>query len=247
MENKNYGLAFLIVFAIVCLGVYLAISSIRASQQETVIWLESKEPTAAAASPLPPTPTPVIIGLEPTLPPLSSPIPLPTPLPGNTPLIVPTPTLLPPTPTPLLPTATPSPRPTSTPRPPTPTSAQPTATPAAPTPPGGYIFEPVGPPQDDLAGGCFSQMIYGYVADKEGNRLEGVRVKSYVEWGYEAIAKTKGGVDLGYYDRVIGGDPVPWYLVIVNEAGQPISPVVEVKHMIDSQACWHRLDWQKVR
>jgi len=55
---------------------------------------------------------------------------------------------------------------------------------------------------------------------------------------------------LGQWDIVIGSTPDVWYVVVVDNAGNALSPVVEVPHRQegpDKDACWHWLDWKRTR
>jgi len=238
MESRNTAIALLIVMGIVCLGVYVAISTLMSGSQEPIIRL-GPEPTftpflgvRTTPSPAPgrgtpePTPTPVLI-LPPTLV-LSSPQPQATPTrsPGI-PILTPTATR-------------------------TPTRAYPTNTPTPTLLPVGYVYVLSGTVRDDPEGGyggCMSHRIYGYVTDKNGVGLEGVIVERRSAWTPPIPATTKGGTEKGFYDHVLGPDPVTWELVIVDGTGQRLSPIVKVPHLVSgsSMACWHRVDWAKTK
>lgn len=226
MSRRSYALAFLVILIVFCLGAYAGVSAFV-----TVLpRLEALFSRTAEASPtpalLPPTREPLATPTAPTI---------PTPRP-------PTPTAVPPTPTGYPPTSTTTaPSPTHTPvRPPTP----------SPTPRPRHLFEPAGPVRHDKDQACFANYIRGTVWDAQGTPLEGVRIYAYDQWGNEAFATSKGGVDLGQWDIVIGGTPDVWYVVVVDGAGNALSPIVEVPHHQegpDKEACWHWLDWRRTR
>jgi hypothetical protein len=99
---------------------------------------------------------------------------------------------------------------------------------------------------DDTSRGCTAYAIFGWVRDMQGRGLAGVSVKRYDDYGNVGTATTKSGIDLGYYDFILGADPDIWHIVIIDGAGNPISPPMDVPHMKDgSTACQHRLDWQR--
>jgi hypothetical protein len=158
-------------------------------------------------------------------------------------------------------TQTPTPSPTATPTP-LPPSSTPTETwtPAPvvvtpePSPEGvdeaeqtAYRYHPLGPAQPDLSQPCpgcprAPGYIIGQVVDAGGQPLAGVRLVCYNEWHRYPIVGTKGG---GGYDVPILQAEATWYVVILNEADQPISPEAPV-HFNPLEACWYRLDWQRI-
>jgi len=118
------------------------------------------------------------------------------------------------------------------------------------TPRSDYLFEPAGPVRHDTEQDCFANYIRGSVQDARGNLLEGVQIYAYDQWGNEALATSKGGPDLGQYNIVIGGSPDVWWVMVVDGAGNALSPKVEVPHRQegpDQEACWHWLDWRRTR
>jgi len=90
-----------------------------------------------------------------------------------------------------------------------------------------------------------SALIYGWVRDAQGENLEGVRVRVSDQWGNVAEAISKGGEEAGYYDMVRGMEAVTWRVVVVDGAGNPLSPVVTIEPVQDSVGCWYQLDWQR--
>ncbi len=227
MESKYQAIAFLVVLAIVCLGAYLAVDAILSGGRTPLISLA--------------TPTPTRL----TIPAGDQTMVVPGSIPTDTPVVPPTPAV--PTATPVLPTSTPVP---ATPTPavaatptPTETPSGPTSTPAPPTPPGGYQYMSDGPVRSEC--GRPSALIYGWVRDAQGENLEGVRVRVSDQWGNVAEAISKGGDETGYYDVVRGMETVTWWVVVVDGAGNPLSPVVTIEPVQDSVGCWYQLDWQR--
>jgi hypothetical protein len=227
MESKYQAIAFLVVLAIVCLGAYVAVDAILSGGRTPLISLA--------------TPTPTRL----TIPEGDQTIVAPDSVPTNTPVVPPTPAV--PTATPVLPTSTPVP---ATPTPavattptPTETPSGPTSTPAPPTPPGGYQYISDGPVRFECDRA--SALIYGWVRDAQGENLEGVRVRVSDQWGNVAEAISKGGNEAGYYDVVRGMETVTWWVVVVDEAGNPLSPMITIEPVQDSVGCWYQLDWQR--
>jgi len=132
---------------------------------------------------------------------------------------------------------------------PTPVAATP-----APSPEGAngigqtsYRYHPVGPAQPDLSQPCpgcprAPGYIVGRVVDAGGNPLPGVRLVCYNDWHRYPVVGNKGG---GEYDFPILQAEATWYVVILDEADQPVSPEAPV-HFNPLEACWYRLDWQRI-
>jgi hypothetical protein len=209
-----------------------------------------------------PLPTPTVIGS-------STPMPVP-----DTPTLTtsPTPSPLPPIPTETLafipPTKTHTPAPTLTADPTaslttaptetvTPMSPVATLVPTSTLPPNtesqsqttsaSYQYVPVGTAGPDLSHPCpgcprAPGYIAGRVVDREGNGLVGVRLVCYNDWHRYPVVGSKGS---GEYDFPILQAEAIWYVAVVDEADQPISPEVPV-HFAPLEACWYRLDWQRV-
>ena len=221
MRSRGLAIGFLIIILAACVGAYAALRLIGSGL---------KPPGRAWQ---PPTPTTAI---SPT-----------TARTGPTTVVVPTPAA--PTDTPLPPpTFTPTARPIPS---PTPTAAGPTATPTLALP-GGYRFLPTGPVRH-TPGGCPGQYILGTVRDGRGNPLPNVRLRSTDPWGNEAFATTKSApAELGRYDFPLfppGDIAITYDVVVLDETGRPISPVVSVPHHHegpDKDANCHWLDWQRV-
>jgi hypothetical protein len=195
---------------------------------------DTPTPTLTASptlSPLPPTPTETPTFIPPTA----------THTPSPTLTASPTPSPLAPTPTetvtPTPPVATPVPA--STPLPNTESESQTTLA--------SYHYVPIGTAQPDLSHPCpgcprAPGYIAGRVVDKEGNGLVGVRLVCQNDWHRYPVVGTKGG---GEYDFPILQAEAIWYVAVVDEADQPISPEVPV-YFAPLEACWYRLDWQRM-
>jgi hypothetical protein len=224
MESKYHAIAFLVVLAIVCLGAYLAVNAILSAGHTPLISLATSTPTRLAIS----------SGDQATVAPGS--------IPTNTPVVPPTPAV--PTATPVLITPAPTAN-RATPTLPVAAIPTPTETPGEPTPipPGEYQYMPDGPVHSEC--GRPSALIYGWVRDAQGENLEGVRVRVSDPWGNVAEAISKGGNEAGYYDIVRGMETVTWWVVVVDEASNPLSPVVTIEPAQGASSCWYQLDWQR--
>ena len=241
MQNGGRGtaIAFLLVMLIICAGVYWVAQSVRTAGVWGIGSAEVITPTPHIA---PPTFTP--FSVRPTPSPTSSPTlqsALLTPT-AQPPIVaaIPTfaPTALPPTPLPpLVPVFfnTPTPRPTAPP--------PPTATPTFP-------FQ-VALQTPDFERGCAGYYIYGYVYDRNGNPLPGVRVHVFDIYGNDippVVTKTEPP---GWYDVVISNQRDTWIVEVVDEAGRQLSPRVQVLNtgnFVEGQeACWHRVDFRQSR
>jgi hypothetical protein len=131
---------------------------------------------------------------------------------------------------------------------PTPTATTAVITAAhTPTPPSvAYQYLPAGPAQADSSQSCpgcplAPVYIHGQVRDAGGNPLPGVRLVCSNDWHRYPVAASKGD---GWYDFPVVQASTVWYMVVVDENDQPISPLTPVDFDI-SVACWYRLDWQR--
>jgi hypothetical protein len=169
----------------------------------------------------------------------STPVPTSTHTPTFTSTPGPTPSSLPPT----VSTQPPSETETLTPSPVVPT-------PAPSMESGGetsYRYSPVGPAQPDLSQPCpgcprAPGYIVGRVVDAGGVPLAGVRLVCYNDWHRYPVVGTKGS---GEYDFPILQAEATWYVVVLDEADQPLSLEAPV-HFNPLEACWYRLDWQRI-
>ena len=82
----------------------------------------------------------------------------------------------------------------------------------------------------------------GRVVDAAGNPLAGVRLVCYNEWHRYPVVASKAG---GEYDFVISQAETTWYVTVLNQADQPVSPEAAVAFDPD-QACRYILDWRRV-
>lgn len=179
-------------------------------------------PTAGPSATAPPSPAPP--EPTPTRTTTATPSPSTTPLPATA---VPAPTV----PKPLPPTIAPAPTRTSPPPAP------------APSP---HRFLPAGPVQADLTHLCpgcgrAPAFIVGRVVDAAGNPLAGVRLVCYNEWHRYPVVASKGG---GEYDFNINQAETTWYVVVVDEADQPISAEAAVPFN-PAESCRYILNWQQ--
>jgi hypothetical protein len=165
----------------------------------------------------------------------STPLPTPTSTPAPPPA-TPTPTWIPssPSPTPVPPTATPLPTLVPSPLPPAPT-------------PSAYRFLPAGPASPDPSHPCpgcpkAPAYIVGHVSDAGGHPLAGVRLVCYNEWHRYPVVASKGG---GEYDFPIIQADTTWYVVVLSQADEPISPEVPVSFSLQ-ESCRYILDWRRV-
>lgn len=116
---------------------------------------------------------------------------------------------------------------------------------ADPTPvPAGFGFFPVGPVIHHHD--CPGHYIVGQVRQADGAGLPGVHITLVDEWGNRADAISKSGaVDYGRYDFPINYFANRYTLVVVDEAGHPISPPVVVEHLQGEAGDFpcHTVDW----
>jgi hypothetical protein len=93
----------------------------------------------------------------------------------------------------------------------------------------------------------------GIVLDRQGNPLSDVRLRSIDQWGNESATFTKAGTtDAGHYDFPLfpqEGEAMTYSVVVVDEDGSPMSPVVSVPHHHegpDRDTNCHWVDWKAV-
>ena len=84
--------------------------------------------------------------------------------------------------------------------------------------------------------------IVGHVHDAAGNPLVGVRLVCYNEWHRYPVVASKAG---GEYDFAINQAETTWYVVVLDQADQPISPEAAVRFN-PHETCRYILDWQRV-
>jgi hypothetical protein len=221
MQNKGSALAFLVVLLVMCIGACAAFSALTTGKESQVVAVESWTPTGVAMS------TP------------GGSTPMPTDTPADTPS--PNSELS----TPVVPTATPVPPATATPV----ASPTPRVSPTSTTPAGG-VTPPV--PQDGRQYRVLrnerdctrARLIGGWVYDAGGNGLPWAMVHLYNDYGWSAELQTEGQPQAGKYEFTMGSDAGVFHLVIVDGAGQPLSPVVDIDYQPD---CSQRVEWQRVQ
>jgi hypothetical protein len=121
------------------------------------------------------------------------------------------------------------------------TAPPPTAT---SVPSGDYLYVQDGDVRPDTSQGCFAGTIVGLVRAADGSSLEGVRIRIDSEWTEPQIVETKGGID--GYNAIVSSDPgIVYSVVVVDEGGQPISPVAQVIRYEGEPACWFELNWRR--
>lgn len=110
-----------------------------------------------------------------------------------------------------------------------------------------HFYLPLGPARPDLSQPCpgcprAPGYIVGRVVDVGGVPLAGVRLVCYNDWHRYPVVGTKGS---GEYDFPILQAEATWYVAVLDEADQPISPQAPVQFN-PLEACWYRLDWQRI-
>jgi hypothetical protein len=110
-----------------------------------------------------------------------------------------------------------------------------------------YRYLPACPAQPDLSQPCpgcprAPGYIVGRVVDASGNPVAGVRLVCYNDWHRYPVVASKGS---GEYDFPILQTEATWIVVVLNETDQRISPETTV-HFNPLEACWYRLDWQRL-
>jgi hypothetical protein len=103
------------------------------------------------------------------------------------------------------------------------------------------------PAQPDPAHPCPScprapAYIVGYITDAAGNPLAGVRLVCYNDWHRYDVVASKGG---GEYDFPIAQADTTWYVVVLDQSDQPISPAAPVTVNL-TESCRYILNWQRV-
>ena len=69
-----------------------------------------------------------------------------------------------------------------------------------------------------------------------------MRLVCYNEWHRYPVVASKAG---GEYDFPITQADTTWYVVVLNQADEPISPEVPVPFSLQ-ESCRYILDWQRV-
>jgi len=117
-----------------------------------------------------------------------------------------------------------------------------------PTLAGKYSYYLDGGVLHDLEAPCTGQYIKGTIRDKSQTPLEGIRIRAYDLWGNQVEVLSKGGPDAGKWDIVLGSTPNVWHVVVLDDAGNEISPVALVPHHQEGEfkdACTHVVNWRR--
>jgi len=218
MQSRGSALAFLAVLLLMSMGVCGSFVALTRGRAADVVATETR-------TPLGPTTTVVTDSS-----PIATDIPAGTPSP-NAGLS-----------TPVVPTATPVPPSTPTsPASPTP-SVSPTATgnPPEPPPPGGNQYGNIRNERDCSRGG----LIGGFVYDAAGNGLGWANLRLYNDYGWSAAKQSEGAPQAGKYEFTMGFEPGRFHLVILDNDGQPVSPVVDVDY---DPSCSQLVDWERAQ
>ena len=118
--------------------------------------------------------------------------------------------------------------------------------PEATVPSGDYMFVQDGDARPDASQGCFAGTIYGLVRDADGSPLESIRIRIDSEWTEPQVVETKGSVDGYRYNAIVSSGPgIVYSVVVVDEGGQPISPVAQVIRAEGEPACWFEVNWRR--
>ena len=72
--------------------------------------------------------------------------------------------------------------------------------------------------------------------------MAGVRLVCYNDWHRYDVVASKGG---GEYDFPITQADTTWYVVVLDESDQPISPAAPVT-VILTESCRYILNWERV-
>ena len=218
MQSKGSAAAFLAVLLFMSLGACASFIALTRGREGDVVAAETWTPaglTATAPSDSSPVATDIPAGTPSPNPELSTPIvPTATPVPPSTP----TP---PPSPTPSI-----SPTPTGT------------ATPPGPPPPGAYQYRLLRNEQDCSKRGLIGGLVY----DAAGDGLAGANLRLYNDDGWTHDMQSEGAPQAGKYEFAMGSEAGLFHLVIVDNDGQPVSPVVDVDY---DPSCSQGVDWEK--
>lgn len=121
-----------------------------------------------------------------------------------------------------------------------PTSTVPSGGATPVVPPDEYQFYVVRDERDCTT----ARLIGGWVYDAGSNGLPGARMYLYNDYGFEAEKQTEGQSQAGKYEFTMGSDAGVFHLVIVDEADNPLSRVVDIDYQPD---CRQYVDWQRVQ
>jgi hypothetical protein len=101
----------------------------------------------------------------------------------------------------------------------------------------------------DSRGDCGGTYVLGFVTDRAGEPLPGIRLRLVDEYENESFAVTKSGqADLGRYDFPLAGPSRRFAITVVDESGSALSRSVRFDYYGDSpdaQATCYWIDWQR--
>jgi penicillin-binding protein 1C len=103
-------------------------------------------------------------------------------------------------------------------------------------PASGYLLTAAGP-----SGGCSGNFIGGLVVDLSGAPVAGVRVVATDQYGNASETRSKSGAsDFGRFDIAVAGTQNSYYVTLVDESGNAISPTAVISHVQPDQgnACY---------
>jgi hypothetical protein len=87
-------------------------------------------------------------------------------------------------------------------------------------------------------------LIGGFVYDAGGNGLGWANLRLYNDYGWSAVKQSEGPPQAGKYEFTMGSQAGMFHLVILDNDGQPVSPVVDVEY---DPSCSQHVDWEKVQ
>jgi hypothetical protein len=220
MQSRSSAVAFIVVLLVMCIGAGVGFSALTRGRESGTVAEESRTPAGATAT------APADASWVPT----DTPAGTPSPNPELSTPVVPTATTVPPS----TPTSPPSPTPIVSPSP-TETSGG-----AGPVAPSRFQYQITQNKQDCAKGG----LIGGWVYDAEGNGLGWANLRLYNDYGWSGQKQSEGAPQAGKYEFTMGYEAGLFHLLIVDNDGQPVSPVVDVEY---GPSCSQRVDWQRVQ
>jgi hypothetical protein len=235
MRQRGYAIVFALVLVAIVLGAFFGGRFVIQRFRQDFQFKREWSPPEWTPSPVAQAPT---ITLAPTERPTRTPIVIPTPIaPSPEPFVTEPAPASPPTEE-----AEPMPVETET---STPSSESPTAEPIqAPSEP----FQAKGAVRYSQ-GDCGGTYVIGFVTDRNGAPLPGVRLRLVDEFNNESLAVTKSGqADLGRYDFPVAGPPRRFSVALIDDAGTPLSRSAGFAFYGDSpdaQATCYWVDWQR--
>jgi hypothetical protein len=88
-------------------------------------------------------------------------------------------------------------------------------------------------------------LIGGFVYDAAGNGLGGANLWLYNDYDFRPPPQqSEGAPQAGKYEFTMGSEGGLFHLVIKDNDGQPVSPVVDVDY---DPSCSQGIDWEKAQ